>query len=193
MAAQSQVNTLAAADLTAAAEVQQLVKQAESSTLEFKSKADVSATLQTICAFLNGEGGRIIIGIGGDGKIVGLPDVEAMRQKLLQRLQTQVAPPPNVTATVVELSDQQVILLEVAPGRDRPYIFNNAIYVRKGAANPRASPAEIVQLINGLDMIPRWEASLRTEMTLSDLDQRHLICHSRSSQPLALCRAARRQ
>ena len=175
MADKSQSISTKTSDLTATAEVEQLLKEAESSKLEFKSRATIPAILQTVCAFLNGEGGRIIIGVDDAGRVVKLPDAEGVRSKLLRQVQTQVAPPPNVTVTIVTIANQQVLLVEVVPGRDRPYICNNAIYVRKDGSDSKASATEIVQLINGLDKIPRWEASPRTDLTMLDLDQEALV------------------
>jgi len=158
-------------DLTAATEVQQLIRQPEGDTLEFKVRVDFTAVLQTVCAFLNGEGGQLIIGVSDEGQVIGLAAAEKVREKLLHRLQTQLAPPPNATVSIVNVAGQQVLLLEVAPGRDRPYIYQNAIYVRKGGTTSKASPSEIVQLINRLDELPRWEAATRIELAFSDLDE----------------------
>lgn len=171
----SQPTSTISIDLTAVVEVEQLIKEAESNKLEFKSQVNIPAILQTVCAFLNDEGGRIIVGVSDVGQLVGLPDAEIVRKKLLQQMQTKVAPPPNVTVTVVAIASQQVLLVEVVPGRDRPYIFNNCIYVRRGVSDPQAKPAEIIQLINGLDKIPRWEASPKTELIMLDLDQKELV------------------
>lgn len=161
---------LALTDVTATAEVQQLIKQPESSELEFKARVNLPVLLQTICAFANGGGGSLLIGVSDTKQVLGVPDASAVREKLLQQLQNQLSPPPNASVIVTELEGKQLLLLEVAPGRDRPYISQNTIYVRRGGTTAKASPAEIVQLINGLDSIPRWEAASRVELTLDDLD-----------------------
>jgi ATP-dependent DNA helicase RecG len=162
------------ADHTAADEVRQLVKQAEGSSLEFKTRFNSQAVASVVCALANGEGGRIIIGVEDDNHIVGVADAEAVRGKVLNLLRTQLAPAPNATASLVTLGTHQVVLIEVAPGRDRPYIFNNTIYVRKGALTRKAGRGEIVQLINQLEEVPRWEAMPRLELVLDDLDASEL-------------------
>jgi ATP-dependent DNA helicase RecG len=162
------------ADNTAADEVRQLVKQAEGASLEFKTQFNSQAVASVVCALANSEGGRIIIGVEEGNRIVGVADAEAVRGKVLNMLRTQLTPAPNATASLVTLGAHQVLLIEVAPGRDRPYIYNNTIYVRKGASTQKASRGEIVQLINQLEEVPRWEAVPRLELALDDLDSGEL-------------------
>jgi len=65
-------------------EIVELIKQGESATLEFKSSARWNlkedkpdktmeeVILKTVAAFLNSEGGTLLIGVADDGKVVGL-------------------------------------------------------------------------------------------------------------------------
>jgi hypothetical protein len=63
-----------------------LIAQRESETLELKrSTSELPRAGETLCAFLNGEGGHVVIGVVPDGKIVGqqvadstLRDIAAM-------------------------------------------------------------------------------------------------------------------
>ncbi len=52
-------------------ELQRLAESGESETVEFKkSTAQLPRAGETLCAFLNGQGGRVLIGVTSDGKIV---------------------------------------------------------------------------------------------------------------------------
>ena len=54
------------------ATLQSLIAQGESETLEFKrSTAELKRAGETLCAFLNGDGGKVLVGVGPDGKTVG--------------------------------------------------------------------------------------------------------------------------
>lgn len=58
--------------MTTAGALQSLIVQGESETLELKrSTADLKRAGETLCAFLNGEGGKVLIGVVPDGKLVG--------------------------------------------------------------------------------------------------------------------------
>lgn len=55
-----------------------LITQGEPKTLEFKrSTAELRRADKTLCAFLNGKGGQVLISVGPDGKIVEqlVPDI----------------------------------------------------------------------------------------------------------------------
>ena len=56
-------------------EVRQLIAQGEGTRVEFKrAEQDVPASLyETVCAFLNKEGGAILLGVADDGEVLGVP------------------------------------------------------------------------------------------------------------------------
>ena len=50
-----------------------LIAQGESETLEFKrSTAELDQVVQTVAALANTRGGRVLIGVGPDGRITGV-------------------------------------------------------------------------------------------------------------------------
>ena len=58
--------------MTTLAALQSLVALGESDTLELKrSTAELKCAGEPLCAFLNCEGGKVLIGVGPDGKLVG--------------------------------------------------------------------------------------------------------------------------
>jgi hypothetical protein len=74
-------------------EIVELIKQGESAILEFKSSARWNLNenkkdkimekviLKTVAAFLNSEGGTLLIGVANDGKVVGLQhDYKTLKQ-----------------------------------------------------------------------------------------------------------------
>ena len=57
-----------------------LIKQGESHTLEFKkSTANLQSAFETICAFLNGDGGIVLIGVTDDGQLIGQDVADSTR------------------------------------------------------------------------------------------------------------------
>lgn len=53
-------------------QLKKIVAQGESDTVEFKKSTALShPAFKTICAFLNGRGGVVLIGVTEHGKIVG--------------------------------------------------------------------------------------------------------------------------
>lgn len=53
-------------------ELQNLVRRGESEQLEFKqSSAQFPRAGETLCAFMNGRGGQVLVGVRPDGSVVG--------------------------------------------------------------------------------------------------------------------------
>jgi len=90
--------------------VNNLLTSPEGKTLEFKR--DLSSPkpiLKTLVAFANTAGGRLLVGIAGDGVIVGIEDVLSIVQE------TPVKTPENSGAWQDLLSDVNVgVLFEAA-------------------------------------------------------------------------------
>lgn len=54
--------------------IKELISQQEHNSLDFKTGWNVEVILKTICAFLNSEGGWIIVGHTGK-ELIGLTDI----------------------------------------------------------------------------------------------------------------------
>ena len=70
------------------AQLKALAKRGESELLEFKSStSNISAGLQTVCAFLNSyHGGTVIFGVKDDGKVVGQEVTDATRKTIANEI-----------------------------------------------------------------------------------------------------------
>jgi hypothetical protein len=65
------------------ADVTKIIAKGESRTVEFKrSTGELREAMQTLCAFANGEGGRVLVGVRPDGKIVGQQISEQTRHEI---------------------------------------------------------------------------------------------------------------
>ncbi len=54
------------------AELEALILQGESETLEFKKSTSLlDNAAQTLCGFLNRKGGRVLVGVTAEGRVVG--------------------------------------------------------------------------------------------------------------------------
>ena len=84
-------------------ELQSIVAAGESETVEFKkSTAQLPRVGETLCAFLNGNGGRVLIGVSPDGKITG-QEVADKTQQEIARMLDRFEPPAPVESRVVAL------------------------------------------------------------------------------------------
>ena len=77
------------------AELRKLIARCEDSRLQFKADVNnADALAAEMVAFANSEGGQIVIGVGDDGKIVGLSrsSVERINQLISNAASQHVAP-----------------------------------------------------------------------------------------------------
>ena len=81
-----------------------LVKQGESSTVEFKkSTAEKDRACRTLCAFANGQGGKLIFGVTPSGKVIGQLVTDRTLEELAQEFQG-FEPPLNPSIDRITLA-----------------------------------------------------------------------------------------
>lgn len=138
----------------------------ESVRLEFKiTKPKKDQILKTVCGLANQFGGRLVIGVDDDGVITGVADAEAieLQQYLDQHIVQGVFPPVIPQVMAQRIDDKLVVIVEVAPGSQKPYYVRaegptNGVYIRLGASTHRAPP-ELIE-----DM--RWQSRGRSWDTI---------------------------
>ncbi len=64
-----------------------LIAGGESETLEFKkSTTQLKAAAESLCAFLNNSGGKVLIGVTDNGKVIGQELTDSTRQEIARTL-----------------------------------------------------------------------------------------------------------
>src|SRR5688572_28641341 len=114
-------------------DVHALTEKGESSHLEFKkSTSELKSACRTICAFLNGEGGVVIIGVTPKGRIVGQDVSDATQREIAAELK-KMDPESQCDIKIIDIPDssQKIIALSVVPiNNNKPYMFDGRAYMR---------------------------------------------------------------
>lgn len=152
-----------------------LLQQPESKVLEFKR--DLSSPqplLKSLIAFANSAGGRLIIGVNDEHKIIGVTDPLAEEERICNLIADNIAPRlvPNVELT--SQNNKTLLIVEVFPSRSRPHYFKiqgpeQGVYVRLGSTNRQADPALIAELQRGVLGISFDEIPM-PQLSIQDLD-----------------------
>jgi hypothetical protein len=159
----------------AAPSLEELIREGESTTIEFKSTARWSvndskvhdgvefAVVRTVAGFLNTNGGTLVIGVADDGAVVGLEhDYATLKKKdrdgfqlfLYDLLGLTLGKNalPWLSVKFENLDDRDVAVVTVQ--RSPKIVFTNPkgqkvddVYVRFGNSTRKLTPAEVLQYI----------------------------------------------
>ena len=120
-------------------ELVQLAGSGEAETLEFKkSTGQLQRAGETLCAFLNGQGGRVLIGVTDEGKIAGQAVTDTTLQgvaEILRRLEPAVYIP--LIPVLLPDSERRVLVLEAWPVPGKQPLFLMAERTAGLARQPR--------------------------------------------------------
>jgi ATP-dependent DNA helicase RecG len=152
--------------------LQQLLAGGESPTLEFKSAAVKDDALGAIvCAFLNTNGGTVVVGAHDDGCVDPVADAPRRVQEIQHALQGSIHPNAMWSVVIEQLGQDRVILIEVPAGDQQPYVFADKIYLRRKTATEVATVTEISRMILARQPAEhRWERMPALGVSLEELD-----------------------
>ena len=152
--------------------IKNLIKKGEGEQLEFKEVVRKEDIAKTLCAFLNAEGGTVLLGLNGDGKILGIDNASKHEAELKQYLFQSIIPEAPVTVSIEKIGTKEIISIKVWNGSRPPYIFNGEIFFRRGGRTFKASASEISNLITERQKSElHWERQPTLGVDLDSLDE----------------------
>ena len=148
----------------------QLIAQCEGTLLEFKESLEADSntgqknpgvllsSLKTIVAFLNTNGGTLLIGVSDSGDIEGLErdyrlcnrhDRDGFEQKIHSYLRDRFQPDPigKVEITFLNLPEGDICQVDVRPGTDISYLDGRDVYVRDGNTSRKLEGPALVNWV----------------------------------------------
>lgn len=151
----------------------------ESETLEFKkSTGQLTRAGETLCGFLNGLGGRVVIGVTASGVLVGQEVSDKTRREIAAMLD-RFEPPAPVEVEYVDLenSGRKLIVLDARlRGEARPFTFDGRPYQRVESTTSRM-PQERYEglLLDRMHARQRWENQPAVGVRIEDLDAEEIL------------------
>lgn len=152
-------------------ELNDLLKR-ENRELEFKSTTgEIHNACKTLCAFLNGQGGVVLIGVKNDGRIVGQMVTDPTYQEIANNLR-KIEPPVNADVSYISVSENKfVIALDVPAGEHIPYVFDGRPYHRVESETVPMSQHLYEQLLVKRGQLNHaWDEYINDDYTIDDLD-----------------------
>jgi len=150
-----------------ATRLEALVGGRERDQVEFKRQVpkadeDKRQVMKSVCAFANGHGGSLLVGVDDDRELVGLEPqaIDRLKDQLTQIVSSWVDPRPAIDFEVLPVPDSNRVVLEmqVQPGSvlygcGRPG-ETRVPYVRYHGTCERASTHEITNIVQARSSVP---------------------------------------
>lgn len=154
-------------------ELEFLIHNGESETLEFKkSTALLDSAAQSLCGFLNGKGGVVLIGVTNEGRLVGQNVADNTLQEIA-RVLARFEPHAQIDIARIAIEQGKEVILLTANFRkcDIPYSWDGRPYQRIGSTTSRM-PQQVYQrlLLERDQNSHRWETGIDSSYDLDDLD-----------------------
>jgi len=149
-----------------------LIRSPEGRHLAFMSDVVPKRVAQTVCSFLNTEGGTLLIGLDNFGLLKGVPRAQEQKARLSEYLLNSVSPEAPIMVSVEPYHNQKLLMVKVYKGSKPPYIFDGAIYSRRGRKSVKATAEVLSELISfRQEAEMHWERRPALGATLDDLDE----------------------
>lgn len=155
--------------------IESLIKQGESSCLEFKSStSQLKPAFETVCALLNGKGGIVLIGVKNNGQIIGQDVTDNTRQEIAREIK-KLEPPTSVEVHYVPVGYKFIIVIKVNAGQHAPYVYDARPYQRLESATTLMSQHLYEQLLVKRGQLNHvWEKQFAEGYDIDDLDHEEI-------------------
>ena len=152
--------------------IEKILSLGKGQRIELKSSCRNAEVIgQVVSGFLNTSGGYVVCGIDDTGKIIGINDSQTMLKTLEQTLEKDLTPKTFVSIEIQKVKDKDLIVLEVPAGKDRPYAFQDIIYLRDNQETRKADVETIRDILLRRQIEPeRWERRFSSADIENDLD-----------------------
>jgi ATP-dependent DNA helicase RecG len=124
-------------------DIKTMTSNGEGYNVEFKVRVPqkVRDLAEEVCAFANIAGGYLIIGIDDKNTIQGV-EIDNKSRSAIENVISDISPAVRHTMYPVEVGEKSVWVIDVLPGKNKPYVFSGAVYIREGSNTQKLTTAE---------------------------------------------------
>ena len=157
--------------------IKELITQKESGQVEFKeTTGQLERGMETLCAFLNGDGGTLLFGVTDKGEVTGQEVSDKTKRDIAEAIR-RIEPFASIKIFYIDIpnTNKSVITLFAEEQRYmRPFAYKGRAYQRIESVTS-AMPQEIYNRF----LMQRggnytWESMTNSDLKMSDLDE-HVI------------------
>lgn len=131
-------------------ELLSLLDQGEGQAVEFEKTVPTEDDIaREMVAFANADGGKIIYGLDDKNKhLVGVDVTPDLKEKIEGVAKKSCTPSINASVNIFERGDKKIVIIDVPEGDDKPFRYDEIVYVRDGSVSRPAKENEVKELTN---------------------------------------------
>ena len=124
-------------------DIKSLISNGEGYNVEFKVRVPqkVRDLAEEVCAFANAAGGFLLIGVDDKNTIQGV-EIDNRLRSAIQDAIGDISPAVRPEFYAVKVDEKMVWVIDVPSGKNKPYIFSGAVYIREGSNSQKLTTAE---------------------------------------------------
>ncbi len=160
-------------------DIKKLITKTENGQVEFKeTTGQLERGMETLCAFLNGEGGTVLFGVSDKGKIIGQEVADSTKRALadaigriepLTMIQISYVPIPETSKVIIALSAEDMRM-------ERPFCYKGRPYYRMESVTSTMPQTVYNQLLIYRDEAKyRWESFGNAKLSVQDMDDNEIL------------------
>ncbi len=124
-------------------ELSRIIGEGESDTIEWKpSLSQVNEVVETVSAFSNSRGGRIILGVSKSGKILGVKIGKDTIERLTNKIHQNTDPKVHPDITVKRIENKSIIIVKAKESLDKLVLAFGRPFKRVGKSTVKMSKEE---------------------------------------------------
>lgn len=156
-----------------------IVSDAETDSVEYKeTTGQLERGMETLCAFLNKDGGTVLFGINDKKKVIGQEVADTTKRNIADAI-NRLEPAAAVQITYIPIppnSKKKVIVLHVEDSRrNRPFSYKGRPYMRVESVTSTMPQSKYNELLLKREETRHgWETYPNPELKLSDLDEEEI-------------------
>ena len=158
--------------------IQNLVADKEGGKVEFKqTTGQLERGMETLCAFLNGEGGAVLFGVKDNGAIIGQVVSDKTKREIAEAIRL-IEPFAAITVSYADIpgTGRQVIALYAEEQRYMsPFTYKGRAYQRIESVTSVMPQDKYNHLLMQRGGKYSWEAMPNPDLHISDLDENAII------------------
>ncbi len=157
---------------------QRLMDKMEGNQIEFKlTTGQLERGMETLCAFLNNEGGTVLFGVNDNGEVIGQEVSDKTKKEIAEAIR-RIEPSATISISYIPIPDSSKYIISLYAEEQRhmrPFMYKGRAYQRIESVTSVMPQDKYNHLLIQRGGRYNWEAIPNPDLQISDLDENAII------------------